>query len=110
MPRQRLRSIPRESATQRLGIRRNGALSAVCGVEQPAKRESGTAKLEEAIAAEALKERTRERVPPDWATSFGYEGIALMFLAERRGDAVMADTALSQINRAFETMCPADHS
>ena len=32
-------------------------------------RESGTAKLEEAVAAyrEALKERTRERVPLDWA-------------------------------------------
>ncbi len=36
-------------------------------------RESGTAKLEEAVAAyrEALKERTRERVPLDWATSLG---------------------------------------
>ncbi len=32
-------------------------------------RESGTGKLEEAVAAyrEALKERTRERVPLDWA-------------------------------------------
>ncbi len=53
---------------------------------------------------EALKERTRERVPLQWATSFGNEGVALMLLAERRGDAAMAKTALSQINAAFETM------
>src|SRR5262249_58808538 len=69
-------------------------------------RESGTAKLEEAVAAyrEALKERTRERVPIEWARSFGNEGIALMFLAERQGDLAIATTALSQINTAFETM------
>jgi tetratricopeptide (TPR) repeat protein len=69
-------------------------------------RESGTAKLDEAVAAyrEALKERTRERVPLEWAMSFGNEGIALMLIAERRRDAAMAKTALSQINAAFETM------
>jgi hypothetical protein len=39
-----------------------------------------------------------------WARSFGNEGIALMLLAERRGNAGMAETALSQINTAFETM------
>jgi hypothetical protein len=50
-------------------------------------REQGTAKLEEAVAAqrEALKERTRERVPLQWATSIGREGFALILLAERRG-------------------------
>jgi len=34
-------------------------------------RESGTAKLEEAVVAyrEALKELTRERVPLDWAVT-----------------------------------------
>jgi hypothetical protein len=69
-------------------------------------REGGTARLEEAVAAqsEALKERTRERVPLQWATSIGGAGVALMLLAERRGDAAMAETALSQINEAFETM------
>ena len=37
----------------------------------PGARESGTARLEEAVAAyrDALKERTRERVPLDWAIS-----------------------------------------
>ena len=74
-------------------------------------RESGTAKLEEAVVAyrEALKERTRERVPLDWARSFGNEGVALMLLAERRGDAAMAETALGQINTAFETMRDGGH-
>ena len=43
-------------------------------------------------------------MPLLWATSFGNEGVALMLLAERRADAVMAKTALSQINTAFETM------
>ena len=71
-----------------------------------AERESGTANLEAAVAAhrEALTERTRDRVPLDWATSFGNEGVALMLLAERRGDLAMAETAVSQINEAFETM------
>jgi tetratricopeptide (TPR) repeat protein len=66
----------------------------------------GTTKLEEAVAAyrEALKERTRERVPLNWAISFGNEGIALMLLADRREDAAMARTALSQINAAVETL------
>jgi hypothetical protein len=69
-------------------------------------QENGTTKLEEAVAAyrEALKEQTRERVPLQWARSFGNEGIALMLLAERRGDAAMAETALSRINVAFETL------
>jgi hypothetical protein len=62
-------------------------------------RENGTAKLEEAVVAyrEALKERTRERVPLAWAASFGSEGIVLMILAERRKDFTMAETALRQM-------------
>jgi hypothetical protein len=69
-------------------------------------RGSAPEKVEEAIAAyrEALKEQTRERVPLDWAKSFGNEGVALILLAERRRDASMAKTALSQINTAFEIL------
>ena len=69
-------------------------------------RDSGTVKLEEALAAyrEALKERTLERVPLQWAMSFGNQGVVLLLLAQRRGDVAMAETALSQINTAFETM------
>jgi hypothetical protein len=33
-----------------------------------------------------------------------------MLLAERRGNAVMAETALSQINEAFETMRDGGHA
>jgi hypothetical protein len=75
-------------------------------------REVGTAKLEEAVAAyrEALKEWTRERVPLDWASSLGNEGVVLMRLAKRRGDATMAETALSQINTAFQTMRDGGHA
>jgi hypothetical protein len=36
--------------------------------------------------------------------SRGNEGVALMHLAERREDAAMAETALSQITTAFEAM------
>jgi hypothetical protein len=43
-------------------------------------------------------------VPLDWAASFGNEGIALILLAERRGDVAMAETAVRQIDTAFETM------
>ena len=75
-------------------------------------RESGTAHLDEAVAAlrAALNERTRERVPLQWAETFGNEGIALMLLAERRRDAIMAETALRQINTAFETMRDGGHA
>jgi len=42
--------------------------------------------------------------------SFGNEGVALMLLAERRGDAAIAETALSQMNTAFETMRDGGHA
>jgi hypothetical protein len=75
-------------------------------------RESGTARLEEAVAAyrDALQERTRERVPLDWAMSTGNQGVALTVLAERRRDLGMAELAQAQISAAFETFLDADHS
>jgi tetratricopeptide (TPR) repeat protein len=68
-------------------------------------RESGTARLEEAVAAlhEALQEFTRARVPLDWAKSTGNQGFTLMLLAERRRDATMAKLAVRQIEAAFAT-------
>ena len=68
-------------------------------------RESGTTRLEEAVAAyrEALKEDSR-RGPSQWASTLGYEGFALMILAERRVDPAMAESALSRINTAVEMM------
>ncbi len=50
-------------------------------------RESGTAKLEEAVAAyrEVLKECTRRRVPSQWAMTQNNLGNALSSLGEREG-------------------------
>ena len=64
--------------------------------------ESGTARLEEAIEAyrEALKERSRERVPLQWAASFGNQGFAMMLIADRTNDDAMAETAFRQIQTA----------
>jgi hypothetical protein len=69
-------------------------------------RESGTAKLEEAVAAyrEALKERTRERAPLDWAISTGDLGVTSMQLAQRKRDAAMAQTAVTQIKAARDAL------
>src|SRR5215471_1608949 len=65
-----------------------------------------TARLEETVAAyrDALKERTRERVPLQWAASLGNEGVAMILLAERTKNATMAETAYQQIEVAWETM------
>ena len=48
-------------------------------------RESGTKRLEQAVAAftEALKERTRERVPLDWVATQNNLGRAIQILRER---------------------------
>ena len=65
-------------------------------------RESGTARLEEAVAAyrAALEELTRERVPLQWAASLGNQGVALMLIADRTNDVVVAETAVRQIETA----------
>jgi hypothetical protein len=47
---------------------------------------------------------TRDRVPLDWAMSTGNQGVALMLLAERLGDATRAGSAVQQIEVAFMTM------
>jgi hypothetical protein len=66
------------------------------------RRESGTARLEDAIVAydAALEECTRERVPLDWANSSGNQGVALATLAKHTGDVGMARTALAQLTEA----------
>jgi hypothetical protein len=75
-------------------------------LRQLGERESGTARLEEAVVAygDALMERTRERVPLDWAESLGNQGVTLMRLAERTKDQTMAETALQQIEAALKTI------
>src|SRR5215831_2237509 len=74
---------PRERVPLDWAMTQNNLGVALLGLGE---RESGTAKLEEAVIAyrEALKELTRERAPLQWAMPFGNEGIALMVIAERR--------------------------
>ena len=60
----------------------------------------------EAVASyrAALEERTRGRVPLEWATSTGNQGVAMMLIADRADDSVLAETALTQIAGAAETL------
>jgi tetratricopeptide (TPR) repeat protein len=63
-------------------------------------RESGTARLQEATAAyrAALQERTRERVPLDWAGTQNNLGNALRILGERESGTARLKEAVT----AFE--------
>jgi hypothetical protein len=69
-------------------------------------RESGTARLEQAVAAyqEALQEATRARAPALWAKRTGSQGVALTLLAGRTGDAEMAKLAVEQVETAITTL------
>ena len=60
-------------------------------------RESGTAKLEEAVAAhrDALKEITRERAPLQWATAQSLLGKALQSLGERESGTAKLEEAVA---------------
>ena len=66
-------------------------------------RESGTARLEEAVAAyrAALEERTRERVPLDWATTQNNLGIALWTLGERESGTARLEEAVAAYRAAL---------
>ncbi len=77
----------------------------------PLPRESGTARLEEAVAAfrAALEERTRERVPLQWAMGLGNQGIALVLLAERREDMRLAEMATGQLEEAYALFRDSGH-
>ena len=88
--------MPRERVALRWGMTQNN-LGTVC------ERESGTARLDEAVAAfrEALKERTRVRVPLDWAGTQNNLGLALASLGEREsGTARLDEEAAALIGRA----------
>jgi tetratricopeptide (TPR) repeat protein len=60
-------------------------------------RESGTARLEEAVAAyrAALEERTRERVPLGWAMTQNNLGDALQTLGERESGTARLEEAVA---------------
>ena len=69
-------------------------------------RESGTARLEEAVAAyrAALEERTRERVPLDWARTQNNLGTALRALGERESGTARLEEAVAAYRAALEEM------
>src|SRR4051794_15742199 len=65
-------------------------------------RESGTARLEEAVAVyrSALQERTRERVQLDWAATQNNLGNALSALGERGGGTARLEEAVAAYRAA----------
>ncbi|QNT68226.1 tetratricopeptide repeat protein [Defluviicoccus vanus] len=67
-------------------------------------RESGTARLEDAVAAyrAALEERTRERVPLDWAAKQNNLGLALWRLGERESGTARLEDAVAAYRAALE--------
>lgn len=67
-------------------------------------RESGTARLEEAVSVyrAALQERTRERVPLDWAMTQTNLGSALRRLGERESGTVRLEEAVSVYRAALQ--------
>ena len=67
-------------------------------------RESGTARLEEAVAAfrAALEEWTRDRVPLDWAVTQNNLGNALLTLGERESGTVRLEEAVAAYRAALE--------
>ena len=71
-------------------------------------RESGTARLEEAVAAyrDALKEWTRERVPLDWAMTQNNLGIALWTLGERESGTARLEEAVAAYRDALQGKDP----
>jgi hypothetical protein len=91
------------SSNYERGTARNNLGNAL---EALGERESGTARLDEAVEAfrAALEERTREQVPLAWARSLGNEGVALKLIADRSIDLVVAETAVRQIETAYETL------
>ena len=68
------------------------------------KRESGTERLEQAVAAyrAALEERTRERVPLDWAMTQNNLGTALQSLGARESGTERLEQAVAAYQAALE--------
>jgi tetratricopeptide (TPR) repeat protein len=67
-------------------------------------RESGTARLEEAVEAfrAALEERTRDRVPLDWAMTQNNLGNALRALGARESGTARLEQAVAAFRAALE--------
>jgi tetratricopeptide (TPR) repeat protein len=74
-------------------------------------RESGTGKLTEAVAAyrAALEERTRDRVPLDWATTQNNLG-TLRTLGERESGTARLEEAVAACREALKEYTPQTHA
>jgi tetratricopeptide (TPR) repeat protein len=73
-------------------------------LETLGQRESGTARLEEAVAAyrAAPEEQTRDRVPLEWARTQESLGNALAMLGEREKSAELMEEAVKSMRGAVE--------
>src|SRR5439155_7664038 len=73
-------------------------------LERLGERESGTARLEEALAVDraALEERTRDRVPLDWAETQYSLGDALRMLGQLENGAEHLEEVVSAYGAALE--------
>ena len=73
-------------------------------LEALGERESGTARLEAAVAAfrAALEENTRERVPLDWAQTQNNLGLALKTLGDRESGTARLEEAVAVYRAALE--------
>ena len=71
-------------------------------------QESGTARLEEAVAAyrAALEECTRDRAPLQWAMTQNNLGIALKTLGERESGTARLEEAVAAYHAALEEYTP----
>jgi tetratricopeptide (TPR) repeat protein len=69
-------------------------------------RESGAARLKEAVAAyrNALQERTRERVPLDWAATQYNLGNAIRRLGERERGTARLEEAIAAYRNALQEL------
>ena len=70
------------------------------------RREAGTARVEQAVEAyrAALKERTRERTPLDWAVTQNNLGRALYLLGERKQARKLFEEAREAYRAALEVL------
>jgi exonuclease VII small subunit len=75
-------------------------------LQVPGERESGTARLEEAVAVyrNALKEYTRERVPLHWAMTQNNLGGALRTLGERESGTARLEEAIAAYRAAIKVL------
>jgi hypothetical protein len=84
-----------------------------CALQTLGERETGTARLEEAVAAHraALEEYTREHTPLDWARAHNNLGTALTVLGERRNCTAQLEGAVDSLRCATEVFesAGADH-